>query len=224
MASAATTRRLAKIADALGPTQLLVQWLRQAQDEYASFGAYAAYVNATSNSNPMLWLPVQVASWVRERLAGQPEREVDQQIDRLVTAALGCVALVRQVNGAIISDRHTDEIELDLLEASAALVIDGRAERVLAERWTAHVARLLHEEMTWGLTVEQLAARYFAGQPPLFAAEAEHLARTRARTEALAELVANRLPTARGKRHPTIDQATIAQAAVASVPDLCNHL
>jgi hypothetical protein len=219
--SATTTRRLVKITDALGPTQLLVQWLQQAQQDYPSFSAYATYVNATPNSNPMLWLPVQVASWVRERMAGLAEREVNPEIDRLVTAALGCVALVRQVNGAIIGDRHTDAIELDLLEAIAPLVADGRADGVLAERWAAHVARLLHEAMTWDLAVAQVAERYFTGQSPLFLAEAEHLAQTRARTEALALLATK---PGRGKRHHAIDPARIAREATASVPDLIAQL
>jgi hypothetical protein len=49
----ATTRRLAKIAERLGPTQLLVQWLTAAQEEYSSFSAYAGYVNSTPDPNPI---------------------------------------------------------------------------------------------------------------------------------------------------------------------------
>src|SRR5688572_19035060 len=119
----ATTRRVAKLEGTLSPTQALVGWLTQAQADYPSFTAYAAYVNSTANANPMLWLPVQVATWVRGRTAGWAEHAVNQEIDRMATATLGCVALVRQVNSTISGDQHTDEIELDLLEAIAPAVV-----------------------------------------------------------------------------------------------------
>src|SRR5687768_4803292 len=122
MAIGTATRRVDKIEESLSPTQALVSWLTHAQDEYASFPDYASYVNATAQSNPMLWMPEQVASWVRERTRGQGETSVNQEIDRLVTASLGCLALVRQVNAAIRDGHHCDEIELDLLEAIAPLV------------------------------------------------------------------------------------------------------
>jgi hypothetical protein len=221
MATATTTRRLTKVAERFGPTSLLVQWLQQAQGEYASFNAYAAYIHATANANPMLWLPEQVARWMRARTPGWAEHAVNQEIDRLVTATLGCVALVRQVNGTITGDRHTDEIELDLLEAIAPAVVAGTADRVLTERWMQHVGRLLHETRTWERAVTNIAEHYFAGQTPLFAVEAEHLANTRARTEALAALS----PTpARGKRPHAIDQARISREAEIAVPDLIAQL
>src|SRR5215210_2577272 len=93
-----TTRRVTKLEGTLSPTQLLVRWLAQAQQEYPSFSAYASHVNNTALANPMLWLPEQVANWVRVQQAGLAEADVPREIDRLVTATLGCVALVREIN------------------------------------------------------------------------------------------------------------------------------
>jgi hypothetical protein len=107
----ATTRRLAKIAERLGPTQLLVQWLTAAQEEYPSFSAYAGYVNSTPDPNPKLWMLEQVAGWVRGRISDRRESEVNQETSRLVTATLGCVALVRQINGTLRDGYHSDVIE-----------------------------------------------------------------------------------------------------------------
>jgi hypothetical protein len=113
IAATSTARRVAKLEATLGPTPLLVRWLTQAQQAYPSFTAYPSSVNATPGANPMLWLPEQVARWVRSRSRGQPERVVDQEIDRVVTASLGCVALVREMNHAIAWDQHTDAIAWD---------------------------------------------------------------------------------------------------------------
>jgi hypothetical protein len=222
-------RRVTKIEEALSPTQLLVRWLTQAQQEYAFFSEYAAYVNATALANPMLWLPEQVASWVRSRTSDRREQVVNQEIDRLVTATLSCVALVRQVNHTLRDGHHGDQIELDLLEAMAPAVASGTADATVMDRWTEHVRRLLHETLTWELAITHIGDRYFAGRSPLFASETAQLARTRNRCETLVQsFMLSRPPErGRGKRRehsPTIDRVAIAREAEAALPDLVAQL
>jgi hypothetical protein len=224
--TAATTRRVTKLEATLAPTQLLVHWLTQAQEEHASFAAYASYVNATPGTNPMLWLPEQVAHWVRTRPRGEHERVVDQEIDRVVTATLGCVALVREMNHAIAWDQHTDTITVDFLEATSSLIAAGQADAPLRALWTSHLGRLLQETATWELATSQIAERYLAGNNPLFAAEAAHLARVQARCETLLAAAAPQQRPRRMRRGtaPIIDRAAIASAASTDANDLVARL
>jgi hypothetical protein len=186
--AATTPRRITKLEGSLSPTQLLVRWLTQAQQGYASFSAYAEYVNTTALANPMLWLPEQVAGWVRsQHAAGRAAADVDREIDRLVTATLGCVALVREVNAAIASGQQADQITLAFLEAAAPLVQAGSAGRALARCWSDQLTRLQHETALWTQVCHAVATRYFAGHPPLFAAEAATVLRLHHRVAALAE-------------------------------------
>ena len=212
---AATTRRLAKLEGTLSPTQLLVRWLTSAQQAYDSFSAYAEYVNATTLANPMLWLPEQVAAWVRAQHVGSAEADVNRQIDRLVTATLGCVALVREVNAAIANSQQADQVTLAFLEAAAPLVHAGAAGPALTQCWTAQRTRLQQEGIVWSLACHELARRYFAGHPPLFTAEAAMLVRLHQQVTALA-IAPSRLRSRR--------EGASAHAARATVADLVAQL
>jgi hypothetical protein len=223
-AGTATARRVRKLEEALGPTQLLVRWLTQAQHEYPSFAAYTSHSNATAGANPMLWLPEPVARWVRTRTRGQHERVVDQAIDRVVTATLGCVALVREMNHAIAWNQHTDVITLDFLEATSALIATDQADAKLRSLWTSHLGRLLQQTATWELAAYQVAERYLAGNDPLFAAEAAHLASVQGRCQPLPAAVAPQQPRRRGRAAPIVYRAAIASAASTDANDLVARL
>jgi hypothetical protein len=89
--------------------------------------------------------------------------------------------------------------------------------------------RLLQQTATWELAASQVAKRYLAGNRPLFAAEAAHLADVRASSETLLADAPQQRPRrtqrrTRGRDAPIVDRAAIASAASTDAYDLVARL
>jgi hypothetical protein len=179
----ALERRLAKVEEALSPTEAVVRWLEEAKSQ-ESYAAYSDWLRDQPRENPFATLPALVARW-----AGPGSRENDratsERVERAVRSVLVRVFLVERMNQWLSMGAQADSNQLDLLQMLEPLVSSGRLALDIECRWVEHAGRLVAEARIWQEGAERIAERYFAGQSPLFPDVAVYLEELRRYAEDL---------------------------------------
>jgi hypothetical protein len=179
----ALERRLAKVEDALSPTEAVVRWLEEAK-RHESYAIYSERLKDRPAENPFSMLPAIVAKWAGYGERGN-DRAITERVERAVRSLLVRVFLVERMNQWLSVGAQADSNQLDLLQMLEPLVLSGRLDLETESRWVEHSGRLVDEARIWQEGAERMGERYLAGASPLFPDVAAYLAELRQYAEEL---------------------------------------
>jgi hypothetical protein len=177
-------RRLAKVEEALSPTEAVVRWLEEAKSD-GTFAAYSDRLVEHPAENPFTTIPRLAAAWARQEVGQREDPAAREWIERAVRSALVRFELVEWLNRTLVNGAQGDANQLGLVRLLAPFVLTGRADALTEHEWVNHAGRLVDEARLWHESAQILGERYLAGHSPLFPDVEQYLTELQADCESL---------------------------------------
>lgn len=197
--TAASDRRLEKIAAALTPKEAVLVWMAEAH----ACGSIQDYVgtlrDAPEDAFPLMRLSREMEQAARAVMPRKPEAEIWRAVRLAVRDAGFLYYLVSHVNFRVLQQRRANWLHILLVSEMLHSAIERESDEQLARWWdqAREAASAAYVQDGAGM---ELGRRYFVGASPLFPDAAEDVAAQVTEIERLIEMFNDHLQAAMRRR------------------------